>query len=132
MKAHNINAVRVPLNEACWNGDSYVKKAYSGATYRNAVEGYVKRLNADGMDVVLDLHWTNGVYTGPASACSSDEATCQKPMPDLAGAIPFWKSVASTFKGNDAVIFDLFNEPYPEQADQMNNTEGLAVLAERR
>jgi len=124
MKAHDINAVRVPLNEACWNGDSYVNKAYSGATYRTAVEGYVKRLNADGMDVVLDLHWTNGTYTGPASACSSAEATCQKPMPDLAGAIPFWTSVASTFKGNDAVIFDLFNEPYPEQADQMNYTEG--------
>ena len=45
-------------------------------------------------------------------------------MPDLAGAIPFWKSVAGTFKGNNAVIFDLFNEPYPEQADQMNDTEG--------
>jgi hypothetical protein len=37
-------------------------------------------------------------------------------MPDAAGAIPFWTSVASTFKGNDAVIFDLFNEPYASRA----------------
>ncbi|HUB42724.1 MAG TPA: cellulase family glycosylhydrolase [Streptosporangiaceae bacterium] len=124
MKAHGINAVRVPLNEACWNGDSYVNPAYSGANYRTAVEGYVHRLNADGMVVILDLHWTNGAYTGPASACSSAEATCQKPMPDKAEAIPFWTSVAGTFKDNDAVIFDLFNEPYPEQADQMNYAEG--------
>ena len=124
MKSYGINAVRVPLNEACWNGDSYVNRAYSGANYRSAVVSYVKRLNADGMDVIVDLHWTNGTYTGPASACSSDEATCQKPMPDAAGAIPFWTSVANTFKGNDAVIFDLFNEPYPEQADQMNYAEG--------
>ncbi|HEX3790682.1 MAG TPA: cellulase family glycosylhydrolase, partial [Pseudonocardiaceae bacterium] len=44
------------------------------------------------------------------------QATCQKPMPDAAQAIPFWTSVASTFKGNNAVIFDLFNEPYPDRA----------------
>jgi endoglucanase len=124
MKATGINAVRVPLNEACWNGDSYVKHAYSGAHYRAAIKAYVQALNAQGMAVVLDLHWTNGAYTGPASACSTSQATCQKPMPDKAGAIPFWTSVASTFKNNDSVIFDLFNEPYPEQAAQNNPAEG--------
>jgi endoglucanase len=124
MKNQGINAVRVPLNEACWNGDSYVKRAASGATYRAAIARYVNRLNANGMIAILDLHWTNGLYMGAASACSSAEATCQKPMPDAAGAVPFWKSVAGTFKGNDGVIFDLFNEPYPEQADHSNETEG--------
>jgi endoglucanase len=124
MKAVGINAVRVPLNEACWNGDSYVNPAYSGAKYQAAIKSYVRLLNANGMAVILDLHWTNGAYTGPASACSSAQATCQKPMPDAAGTIPFWSSVASTFKGNDSVIFDLFNEPYPEQADQGNLAEG--------
>jgi len=117
IKAHGFNAVRVPLNEACWNGNSYVKRAYAGATYRKAVTGYVRRLNANGLVAIVDLHWTNGTYTGPASACVSAQAVCQKPMPDAAGAVPFWKSVATTFKGNDAVIFDLFNEPYPEFAD---------------
>ena len=32
--------------------------------------------------------------------------------------------MANTFKGNDAVIFDLFNEPFPERADSTNETEG--------
>ena len=45
-------------------------------------------------------------------------------MPDAAQAIPFWTSVANTFKGNDAVIFDLFNEPYASRADNTNSTEG--------
>jgi hypothetical protein len=45
-------------------------------------------------------------------------------MPDTAGAIPFWASVAKTFKGNDSVIFDLFNEPYPEKAANGNQAEG--------
>ena len=45
-------------------------------------------------------------------------------MPDAAQAVPFWTSVATAFKGNNAVIFDLFNEPYPSRADNSNETEG--------
>ena len=124
MKDQGINAVRVPLNEACWNDESYVNKAYAGAKYRAAVTTYVNRLNANGIVAIVDLHWTDGLYPGPASACMSAQAVCQKPMPDVAQAVPFWKSVAQTFKGNDAVIFDLFNEPYPEQADHNVESEG--------
>ncbi len=112
----HVTAVRVPLNEACWNGESYVTAAYAGANYQAAVENYVKLLNANGIVAILDLHWTDGLYTGTSSGCSSAEATCQKPMPDSAEAIPFWTSVATAFKGNDSVIFDLFNEPYASRA----------------
>jgi endoglucanase len=73
---------------------------------------------------ILDLHWTDGAYTGPSAGCSSAEAVCQKPMPDAAQSVPFWTSVAETFKGNDAVIFDLFNEPYPERATGGSESEG--------
>ena len=111
-----VNAVRVPLNEACWNGESYVDSAYAGANYQQAIVNYVNLLNANGIVAILDLHWTDGLYTGNSSGCSSAEATCQKPMPDAAQAIPFWSSVAKTFKGNDAVVFDLFNEPYASRA----------------
>ena len=124
MKSWGVNAVRVPLNEACWNAESYVNSAYAGTNYINAIKSYVGLLNANGMDVILDLHWTDGTYTGPSAGCSSAQATCQKPMPDAAQAIPFWSSVASTFKGNDAVIFDLFNEPYASRADNNNSAEG--------
>ena len=119
-----VNAVRVPLNEACWNAESYVNSAYAGANYINAIKSYVSLLNSNGIVAILDLHWTDGTYTGPSSGCSSAEATCQKPMPDAAEAIPFWTSVANTFKGNDAVIFDLFNEPYASRADNGNTAEG--------
>jgi hypothetical protein len=112
----HVTAVRVPLNEACWNAESYVSPAFAGASYINAVKAYVSLLNANGLVVILDLHWTDGLYTGTSSGCSSAQATCQKPMPDAAQAIPFWTSVASTFKGNNAVVFDLFNEPYASRA----------------
>ncbi|HEX4790632.1 MAG TPA: cellulase family glycosylhydrolase, partial [Actinospica sp.] len=111
-----VNAVRVPLNEACWNGESYVSAADAGSAYQQAILNYVNLLNANGIVAILDLHWTDGTYTGNSSGCSSAQATCQKPMPDAAEAIPFWSSVAKTFKGNDAVVFDLFNEPYASRA----------------
>src|SRR6516162_1110859 len=38
IKSWNVNAVRVPLNEACWNGESYVNSAYAGANYISAVK----------------------------------------------------------------------------------------------
>ncbi|MGH6655102.1 MAG: cellulase family glycosylhydrolase, partial [Actinocrinis sp.] len=116
IKSWHATAVRVPLNEACWNAESYVNSAYSGAAYQNAVKNFVNLLNANGLVAILDLHWTDGVYTGNSSGCSSAQATCQKPMPDAAQAIPFWSSVAGAFKGNNAVVFDLFNEPYASRA----------------
>jgi endoglucanase len=116
MKSWGITAVRVPLNEACWNSESYVNPAYAGAKYQSAIEAYVSLLNANGMVAILDLQWTDGLYTGNSSQCSSAEATCEKPMPDSAESVPFWSTVATAFKRNDAVIFDLFGEPFPDRA----------------
>src|SRR5205823_6201731 len=79
--------------------------------------------NDNGMVVVLDLHWSDGAYTGPSAGCSSWRSVCQKPMPGT-GAIRFWNSVAHAFKGNNSVIFDLFNEPYPERAPGGSESEG--------
>jgi endoglucanase len=128
MKEWGITAVRIPLNEACWNGESYVPAAYAGANYQQAVEAYVNLLNDNGIVAILDLHWTDGAYSGTGSGCASAESICQKPMPDAAEAIPFWTSVATAFNGNNAVIFDLFNEPYPDFAAETDGapdyTEG--------
>jgi hypothetical protein len=116
MRSWGINAVRIPLNEACWNGDSYVNPSYAGANYQDAIKAYVNLLTANGMVAILDLHWTNGAYAGPSSECPSPRATCLKPLPDETQAIPLWTSVANAFKGNNSVVFDLFNEPYAQRA----------------
>ena len=117
-----VNAVRVPLNEDCWLGLSNVPSQYAGATYQQAVKAYVALLHAHGIVAILDLHWTDGVYTGNSSACASATATCQKPMPDAPNANNFWTGVANTFKGDPATVFDLFNEPYAERATGSEST----------
>ncbi|MFF8593699.1 cellulase family glycosylhydrolase [Streptomyces sp. NPDC015220] len=110
------NTVRIPVNEECWLGLSNVKPEYAGANYVSAVKDLVARVEAHGMTPVIDLHWTYGQYTGNSAGCSDVHATCQKPMPDAQYTPKFWSSVAGVFKDDQAVAFDLFNEPYPDRA----------------
>jgi hypothetical protein len=127
MKTWNIHTIRLPLNEECWLG---LNGSPGGATYQQGVEDYVDLLVANGIHVILDLHWNQGAYTtGPDWHCTDVTATCQKPAPDAQHAPQFWTSVADRFKGNDAVVFDLFNEPYPEiGTDFSNKTLGWQCL----
>ncbi|MFF8473945.1 cellulose binding domain-containing protein [Streptomyces sp. NPDC015414] len=110
------DAVRIPLNEECWLGLSNVDPQYGGANYIDAVKDLVARVEAHGMTPIVEMHWSHGQYTGNSAGCSDVHATCQKPMPDMAYAPSFWASVASTFKDDEAAVFDLFNEPYPDRA----------------
>jgi len=114
MKAWNIHAVRIPLNEDCWLGTFGTP---SGAPYQQAVKQYVDLLVANGINPIVEMHWSHGVYTGTATACADANATCQKPMPDAQYAPAFWTQVATMFKATKAVVFDLFNEPYPDAAN---------------
>lgn len=102
MKSWRIDVVRVPLNEQCWLGINGAPARYSGARYRAAIRGYVAHLRAAGLYAILDLHW---------NAPGRSAATGQQPMADLDHAPAFWSSVAHEFKGDSAVLFDLYNEP---------------------
>lgn len=110
------NTVRIPLNEECWLGLDNIKPEYRGTAYTDAVRGLVDRVLAHGMTPVVELHWTYGQYTGNSSGCADVHASCQKPMPDARYSPAFWTSVADTFKNDRRVVFDLFNEPYPDRA----------------
>ncbi|MEU0676520.1 cellulase family glycosylhydrolase [Streptomyces sp. NPDC006172] len=110
------NTVRIPLNEECWLGLSNIQPAYGGSNYVNAVKALVARVEAHGMTPMVELHWTWGQYTGNSAGCTDVHASCQKPMPDMRYTPAFWTSVADTFKNDQAVVFDLFNEPYPDRA----------------
>ena len=113
-KAWKANAVRVPLNEDCWLGINGVKAQYSGQNYISNITSYVNMFTEEGLTAILELHW---------SAPGSQKATGQQPMPDRDHSIDFWKSVARQFSGNDKVIFELFNEPYPDN-NKWNSDEG--------
>jgi hypothetical protein len=99
----HANTVRINLNEDCWLNINGVPAGYGGANYVNAVVNQVNLLHRHNLYVILDLHW---------NAPGAQLATGQLPMADADHSPAFWRSVATTFKNDPAVVFDLYNEPY--------------------
>ncbi|HEY2406335.1 MAG TPA: cellulase family glycosylhydrolase, partial [Polyangiaceae bacterium] len=88
----------------CWLGNAGLLKEYSGADYRAAIEDYVSGLHAHGLVPIVELHW---------SAPDDGVALGQTPLPGPHAA-EFWSSVATTFAADTGMIFEPFNEPYPD------------------
>jgi hypothetical protein len=117
MKSWGINAVRLPVNESCWLGltspaagqptapDDCVSGTSTcettAAQYQQEVENYINLLGQNGLYVVLDLQ-----YTAPPGyyADTIDH------FPDAANTPTFWTQVATTFKNDPWVMFDLIGE----------------------
>jgi hypothetical protein len=96
------------MNEDCWLSNNLTTKStpYSGSSYQTAIQSYVTLLVQNGIYPILDLHFTDG-----AGGVSSMDM--QQPMPDP-NATKLWTSVATMFASQNKVIFDLFNEPFPD------------------
>jgi endoglucanase len=106
MKSWNINAVRVPLNETCWLGIGNIPAYFAGEAYKRAILSYVFLLHKYDLIPILDLHWSRG---GKSPADGLD------PMPNADHSAQFWRDVALTFKDDAGVIFEPFNEPFPDR-----------------
>ena len=110
----HATAVRLPLNEDCWLGINGVNPQWGGAAYRAAISSYVATLHQAGLYVIVDLHW-NAPGTVPALS--------QQPMPDADHAVDFWRSVATQFSSDPAVVLDLYNEPFLYGSYLVNATQ---------
>jgi len=109
IKRWKANVIRIPLNEASWLGHRCVdtagvsRRPDPAGNYRSAVMQQVTQATAAGLYVILDLHWS-----APGEACPM----LQMQMANRDHSLAFWTSVAGIFKGNPAVLFELFNEPF--------------------
>ena len=101
--AWHTNAVRVPLNEDCWLGINGFPNGQTAASYQQAIIGFVNLLHAHGQYAILELHWNNG---------GTAQSIAQEGMADADHGPAFWTSVATAFKNDPAVVFDLYNEPH--------------------
>lgn len=109
MKTWHVNAVALPLNEACWlGGYGGLKEQFTGDAYRAAIAAYVSRLNAHGIYVVLRL---SGAGPGD-NVYGAVPGNAEIPMADADHALAFWTSVASQFSGNHGVLFGAYDEPH--------------------
>ena len=89
----NMNLTRVPISPWIYNQDT--------ATYMSQLDQYVQTANAAGLYVVLDMH-----DDAKAGSPYGNNATLPK-----AEDVTFWKAIATHYKDNPMVMFDVYNEP---------------------
>jgi endoglucanase len=110
LRSWHVNAVALPLNEACWlGGYAGLKPEFTGKPYRDAIAAYVKRLGRAGIYVVLRL---SGAAPGDHAFGSDQISSSEVPMADADHSIDFWASVAARFRRSSRVLFHTFDEPH--------------------
>jgi hypothetical protein len=103
LKQWKVNTVRLPLNQECWLDD---KK------YQAEVKKTVAYFADNDLSVIIDLHWNKP---------SRKTKSAQQVMANTR-SVTFWKSVATAFKKEPAVIaFELYNEPHTIDWDCWKN-----------
>jgi endoglucanase len=103
MGSWNANVVRIALNQDFWLPGS----SLYDASYSFTVDTAIAWAEMAGMDVILDLHWSD---QGVLGSCQP-AAGCQQLMPD-ANSQTFWSEVAARYMNDGRVIFELYNEPH--------------------
>ena len=98
MAGWKANVVRIALNQDSW--------LFGNATagYQTTVQQAVEWAKQAGMDVILDLHWSD--QGDPVNVKAG-----QQQMADQ-NSLAFWKSVATFYKDDGRVLFELYNEPH--------------------
>jgi len=99
MASWNAKVVRIALNQGFWLEDS----AFYDPTYPARIDENVAWAKQAGMDVILDLHWSDrgDPNVRPDQQRMADERS-----------VLFWESVASRYKDDGRAIFELYNEPH--------------------
>ena len=105
MASWKANVVRIALNQDFWLAESPLFDPY----YSALVDDAVAWAEIAGMDVILDLHWSDRGLLG--SCVSTPTSGCQQQMPDN-NSPTFWSEVATRYRNDGRVMFELYNEPH--------------------
>ena len=98
----HMNTVRIATSDYAWQ-----KWPYGGPTaYMQTLQSIVAQANQAGLYVVLSMHedLAGGLPTG-----QKEPTGWALPTPF---AVTYWQAVATTFKNNPMVMFDIYNEPH--------------------
>ena len=90
----HMNALRLPISN--WIYTKYTSE------YMSQLDQVVQRANAARLYVVLDLH--DNIKSGSPYSDNSD-----MPKPEN---VTFWKAIATHYRSNPMIMFDVFNEPH--------------------
>jgi endoglucanase len=109
MASWHANVVRIAMNQDFWLSNA----ALYAPEYEDTVDRAVHDAEAAGMDVILDLHWSdagNIAVTETGKEQNSSVDSDQQQMADV-NSQEFWSEVAAKYAGDGHVLFELYNEP---------------------
>jgi endoglucanase len=121
LKSWGANLIRIPVSQSYWISGTYWngEAVKNGIDYKDKVVDAVTRARNLGLTVIVDLHTSDR-----GEPNYRDEPNIWK-MPDANHSLAFWRDVATTFKNDGGVIFELYNEPHPREdvwVDQQMDT----------
>ncbi len=99
MRSWGFDTVRFTLSSEYWN---------HCAGYQNTVKTVVANAESVGLYVILVLQW-NAPFNTPYD---QTHGGTQYPMPDSGQDVTFWRDLATTYRGDNRVLFDLLGEPH--------------------
>ncbi|HLW00803.1 MAG TPA: cellulase family glycosylhydrolase [Ktedonobacterales bacterium] len=112
MRSWGMNVVRIPLSSEFW-----ANPHNDCPNYHLTVTSAVANAEAAGMYVILDLQW-DAPLNLPSDVTGGGG---QYPMPDTGKDLTFWQDLATIYRSDPGVIFDLFGEPHDVSWDTWYN-----------
>ena len=116
------NIIRLPFNQD-WvlNG----RGAWTADAYQRALDQVIRWASGFGAYTLLDLQWLDAerIYGGNRNFVA--------PLPNRE-SIELWNLLATRYRGEPAVLYDIFNEPHdrlPDDPYPLNRKDGTAYPA---
>lgn len=117
MRTWKTNVVRIEISQNFWVPTA---KWYDPA-YPGRVDEVVAAARGAGLDVILalqtsdrgDPNYSGDIYT----------SNPQQEMPDVNHSVPFWRDVASRYKNDGRIVYELYSEPFWSLPDRKLNWE---------
>ncbi len=103
MAGWGMNAVRITLSSEFWaNADG------ACPNYHQTVSQAVAFARSAGLYVILDLQWSAPLNLAGDATRGGEQC----PMPDTGKDVAFWHDLATTYRTDTGVLFDLYGEPF--------------------
>jgi endoglucanase len=103
MAGWGMNVVRITLSSEFWaNAEG------ACPNYHQTVNQAVALARSAGLFVILDLQWSAPLNLAGDATRGGDQC----PMPDTGKDVAFWHDLATTYRSDGGVLFDLYGEPF--------------------
>jgi endoglucanase len=126
-QSKGMNAIRLPFR---WERLQRSANAAFHTTEFNRFHGFVSAATAKGMFVILDPHNFARYFPDPGNYQSSAQGLVGTAVPNAVFA-DFWSRLATIYRTNTHVIFNLMNEPNSMPTEQWVSAANAAIAAIR-